>query len=497
MSFLPPFLLALFLAVSAYSEVRPFGTLREAAVCALVLLLLAGALFGLFRLWVKKTDKAALLAAVLLFTLGLAEEIPLNLRRTCAASPLPLLHLVGSRAVYSAALSALLLLPLLLGVALIRTRRNLHSLNQAVTAGLIALLLTSLGTLWLDRRDAICAEATRPVPLRLKTPKRPPDIYFIVIDGHTSLTGLRDFWQYDSKELSDFLRQNGFRVAPGATSEYQNTTFSLASRLNMRYPPPVFENWQERYSRNAMIRIIEKSAAPALLASAGYKIVNLSMVPLAMADARYPLSAFLCTRSVRQMIWDRSVFRVKIPFRLSSRPRARKSTAEAEARAKLQPLVDLEAIAAEKAGQPRFVFVHSMITHEPYLFNPDGSHHEPVIVRQANNRVYLDQLRFADQQLIRIVRHILEKSARPPVIILQGDHGFRHCQGSAATRDKESYGMLNAILLPGLEEHELTDDFPPVNTFRLVFNHLFDAGLPYLTNPVPPAANSKGALQDE
>jgi hypothetical protein len=42
--------------------------------------------------------------------------------------------------------------------------------------------------------------------------------------------------------------------------------------------------------------------------------------------------------------------------------------------------------------------------------------------------------------------------------------------------------MLNAMLIPGLTNAAELEALPPVNTFRLVFNHVFNAGLPYLTN---------------
>ena len=498
MTALYPLFLTLFLIGSAYREVCPIGNPWEAAGCASILLLLAYALFALFRSLVKDAGKAALITTITLFTLGLSRAIADAVISTHMHSVGSLINHDKDHIVWASILGGIVIVAILLIVAIIRTKRNLRSFNQAVSAALIALLLTTFGGLWFDPRDAVLREATASMSVSLKTPECPPDIYFIILDAHTSFDGLRDFWKYESKELPDFLRKKGFQIAFGARSDYMYTTQSLASRLNLRYTPAIFDDWGDRYARNALIHIIRKSAVPALLSSAGYKIINLSMTPMDMADARYSISDFLCFQSVKKMLLDRSLFSIIPPlFRASTEPRNRVRVEAASpesarpgrkaARHKTRPLTDFEAVAAQASVQPRFIFVHSLITHEPFLFNPDGSLHAPIQLcnADADNRAYLDQLRYVDQWLIQVLTRIIENASRPSVIILQGDHGFRHFKGSAEDTENESYCMLNAILLPGSKANELPDTFSPVNTFRLVFNHVFAAGLPYLTNAVP------------
>lgn len=484
MRLLHPALFALFLVVSAYGEVRPLGSWREALACAPVLILIAGGLFGLLRLILKNADKTALLTTVILGFLGLSGELSLGMASACRAKDLPVFGSVFGSLLLLAALTIALL------AVIIRVKRNLATVNQAVLAVVGALLVMTIGGTWLDRREAAWRGALTPPPVKLESAARPPDIYYIVLDSYTSLDGLREFWGYDSSEFQAFLRKNGFQAAPGARSEYKHTTFCLASRLNMSNPPPIFSNWADRYTRNAMIRLIEQSAVPALLTSAGYKVVNLSMMPLGKEAARYPLSSFLCFRSVRKMILDRSVMRA-----VSVSMRKEKSSAKNLAAKKRQPFSDLEAVADETCKQPRFIFAHIMLPHGPMVFNRDGRTHKPTPPQKSTNAEYLEQTIFTTRLISETVTHILERYSQPPVIILQGDHGYRYLKGSPEDFEKESYGMLSAILLPGMELTEEQKALPPVNTFRLVFNHLFNAGLPYVTNMAP--VRVQGGVMDD
>ena len=73
--------------------------------------------------------------------------------------------------------------------------------------------------------------------------------------------------------------------------------------------------------------------------------------------------------------------------------------------------------------------------------------------------------------MIRIVRNIITKSAIPPIIILQADHG----------RDPE-FRLANfmAVNFPGMGAESLYPTLTPVNLFRLVFSHYFGDDLPLL-----------------
>ncbi len=71
---------------------------------------------------------------------------------------------------------------------------------------------------------------------------------------------------------------------------------------------------------------------------------------------------------------------------------------------------------------PKFVFLHVLVPHPPYVFDRDGSYVSKAQERQrsfAEN--YQNQVLAANAMIRRLVDGILRDSASPPVIIVQGD----------------------------------------------------------------------------
>ena len=74
-------------------------------------------------------------------------------------------------------------------------------------------------------------------------------------------------------------------------------------------------------------------------------------------------------------------------------------------------------------------------------------------------------------RLIPILQEILDRSSTPPIIIIQGDHGFPVIKDTPSTGNISP--ILNAYYLPGLGQDGLYPTISPVNTFRLIFNDYF------------------------
>jgi hypothetical protein len=142
-------------------------------------------------------------------------------------------------------------------------------------------------------------------------------------------------------------------------------------------------------------------------------------------------------------------------------------------------IFDLEQLPALASGPgPRLIFVHLISPHFPFVFGPNGEHSflagEGGIPYRRDTpeaerfwRAYAGELEFLNRLVLESIRGILARSSTPPIIVLQGDHGF------VAEPPEKKPPILNAYYLPGGRSDLLYDDITPVNTFRLIFNSYF------------------------
>ena len=131
--------------------------------------------------------------------------------------------------------------------------------------------------------------------------------------------------------------------------------------------------------------------------------------------------------------------------------------------------------------KPKFVYTHLMMPHYPYYFDSGGKPlplEKLAGLRKADPKDYAGYLQYTNQKLLDLVDHILQKSARPPVIVLLGDHGFRH--PDMKTDPRFDFMNLNAVFLPERRQAAFYDSITNVNQFRVLLNTLFHQQLPLL-----------------
>jgi hypothetical protein len=146
---------------------------------------------------------------------------------------------------------------------------------------------------------------------------------------------------------------------------------------------------------------------------------------------------------------------------------------------------------------PKFVFAHFGVPHPPFVFGPegeavdpegrftdeDGSHLMRQLSEEQYRRGYVAQVRYTNTRVLAVIDRIVRESRRPPIILLQGDHGSRmkvDWENAEKTDFGEPYSILNAYLVPPAARARLHERISPVNSFRVLLSSLFDAGLPLL-----------------
>jgi len=144
----------------------------------------------------------------------------------------------------------------------------------------------------------------------------------------------------------------------------------------------------------------------------------------------------------------------------------------------------LEGIPANE--QPTFTFMHVLAPHNPFVFGPNGEfvpRNTPFTLNDDQEvktpiqfkKGYVNQIKYINTRMVAIIKEIINESADPPIIIIQGDHGAPRWITSETGRSD----ILNAYLIPGLDSG-LYPSISPVNTFRVVLNAIFSADLPIL-----------------
>ncbi|HJQ15170.1 MAG TPA: hypothetical protein VJ830_10515, partial [Anaerolineales bacterium] len=124
----------------------------------------------------------------------------------------------------------------------------------------------------------------------------------------------------------------------------------------------------------------------------------------------------------------------------------------------------------------KFVYVHMLIPHRPNIFLPDGSMNLNTdyykkgvgegVTREYDTEGYLNNMKFINSRLPGILREIIQNSQIPPIIILQGDHGYQ--------LPDIRFDILNAYFFPDRNYAALFPEITPVNSFRVVLNTYFD-----------------------
>jgi len=90
------------------------------------------------------------------------------------------------------------------------------------------------------------------------------------------------------------------------------------------------------------------------------------------------------------------------------------------------------------------------------------------------------QVQYINQQLIETVDQIQNRSEQSPVIVVMSDHGPTSGEWqSDLWRPEiiERFGILSALSLPCIDRDAVPANLSAVNTFRLILNQHFDAGL--------------------
>jgi hypothetical protein len=316
-----------------------------------------------------------------------------------------------------------------------------------------------------------------------------PDIYYIIVDGYARGDVFRTHYSFDNSEFLGGLGQRGFVINDQSRSNYNWTFLSLASSLNFAYlqdiAAPLFADVELLEARNGFDhvgRLAQDNRAAQFLRTRGYRFVHIRSS--AQPTVRNPFAdeEVACAFS----IFDDEYFRAlaEISWLKALGSLATLDLAECHK-------MRLEAVGDQaKAPGSKFVFAHFLPPHHPYLFDRHGNVLKHVTISNQfdfqarlweDKHGYLEQVIYTNNSLLKLIDRIVAESARPPIIIVQSDHGPNLVGGLNGEQHRAvRFANFAAYLFPGATQGVMPRDTGPVNQFRYLFNHYFDADLPIL-----------------
>ncbi|HLJ57426.1 MAG TPA: hypothetical protein VKT77_20480 [Chthonomonadaceae bacterium] len=311
-----------------------------------------------------------------------------------------------------------------------------------------------------------------------------PDVYYVILDAYGRADSLKLFYNFDNGHFVRELERRGFYVAHHSRANYDETPLCLASSLNFDYLDDLARRVGPTGSLEACRAILDDNAVAASLSPLGYRYVYIGS---GVSEAQVETADVELNNRPPIPEVEAEIFG---PDALNPSSPVHHARYDAH-RANLMGVFDsLDTVA--KYPYKKFVFAHVLAPHPPFVLGPNGEAAYPRgpltfadgnwLLKQMSRPQYIEgytgQLQYVNRRALQAIDNILARSRRPPIIIVQGDHGSRmniDWESLANTDVREPFSILNAYYVPAKVRGHLYDTISPVNSFRVVLDEEFGA----------------------
>jgi hypothetical protein len=342
-------------------------------------------------------------------------------------------------------------------------------------------------------------------PVTLVSNGNSPDVYLIILDGYLRDDILQRSFNFDNSDFLKQLTDLGFVIPSCTQSNYTWTRLSVSSELNMNYldtaginlDPSIFSP-----DFTPLTEITMHSMVRANFLKMGYKMVafdtaikyiNISDADIFIHGKTNFWQELLDASEFNDMLTQTSILRLNgyLEIKYPALTERIGQVLDAVSSATVNKLVQTRSVrrltydaimneldkvtSVPDIPGKKFTYMHVLAPHKTvdglYILGPDGGL-RPTRVQDVG---YSNGVTYLNKRIIPILKTLITKSARPPIIILQGDHGWKY---SPTTRPF----ILNAYYLPDGGDKIIYPSITPVNTFRSIFNYYFRGNYPQLKN---------------
>jgi len=317
-----------------------------------------------------------------------------------------------------------------------------------------------------------------------------PDIYYIILDEFSGFEPMRKYWHNQKVDgFVKFLKSKGFFIAEQSHGSSIWSIHQMITRLNYQeYPSPgpkdraININFEPLYNNKVMRYLKSRGYATAVFNEMPWKF---KAMPPIIADysINYKRGTMIdfgvLFDEFGVLLADNSMLRAFSKFYIAKDPEYIKH------KNMIFNMVNKIA-AVNEVASPKFVYVHLLLPHDPFMFDQKGNMIDQIFYDNWN--YYLGQYNFTLDIAKKMIENILATSdpKRHPVIILQSDHGCRNILNKQNPKSaildnfppEYRTHILFTLYMPGYDASGLAQDINPINTFPIVFNYLFAANIP-------------------
>lgn len=335
---------------------------------------------------------------------------------------------------------------------------------------------------------------------------QPPDVYYIILDSYGRADVMQEIYGFDNSHFLKELESRGFYIASQSIPNHVATGFSLASSLNMNYVQSLEIEIPGGSYPGPLIDPIRDSMVRSNFESLGYQMIATSSgwAATSMVDADIYLapqvnsltsdhqSSLLQPNTFELLLIETTILRAPLDLLEGRRDQSilqllTAFSGNTQHRQLIMFTYDQLHYIPELES-PKFVFVHIISPHRPYVFDAAGEFPDQSTpftledISSDGNKVeefdrYREQLLFINDMTLAAIDDILASSTSKPIVILQSDtgpaFGFDWSQPDSTNLELKA-SILNAYFLPPSCQSSLYPSISPINTFRILFNCMFN-----------------------
>lgn len=479
-----PLLVALAPIISFYDHNKDIASSAYLIKPLLISLVVSAIVFFILNLFIKNHKKSALVVSsyIILFFLY--------------SSYAELFKFVDSKVDYNS-LAIVVSIFLCLGILFLvaKSNKNFDAISKYLNIFSLIIVLMPISSIGYYNYSS---SQNKNLPVLLEEGKNEeenttlnkPDIYYIILDGYARQDVLKELYNYDNSDFTNWLKNQGFFVAEKSTSNYIQTYLSMTSSLNIDYLDKLTKIELDSTDRKWLKEKLKNNYVYDFLKAKNYTFVG---VPPTWTGNYDNVKADIEVKHK----FKNNDFDILIINSTPLRIFINKESILKDYKEKIEfTFNELQKISLLE--QNTFIYAHFLMPHPPFVFykngdlkndigcGKDGNHYFQDCPGEKNYKQgYIDQLQYTNTKVKETVEYILENSKEEPIIILQSDHGpgsMLDWESLEKTNLNERFPILNAYYVPTTTKELLSEDVTPINSFRIIFNSVFNNDFEILGN---------------